>query len=352
MILYWVDHLDFVLLVYGLSFLLLGLSALFMIRDLYDVRMAWRWLVRFGILQGLSGWCDMIALSYHEATILGLVRTVLLAGSFFCLFEFGRRNVRWSDGGRLRRWVYIPVAILVLSGAPYGPLGVVAMICYGVAFPGALLSALALWQWSRPFGSGKIPFRRKFLVCAMSVYAGLAGLLPVAVAIGPAAVVNADQFLALTRIPLQLVCSLWAGIVAVVFWQDYFTWRASRFSESTVRQMLLVEKISVWVVLGLLSGSWIITEGMERKCLDNRDSLLLSQGRLIALSINPERIQGLMAPSGIQAPQYHEQLTEQLQRVCDEFPDIRYLYLMRRGEGGVRFLLDIEPRKWLSLIHI
>ena len=118
MILYWVDHLDFVFLVYGLSFLLLGLSALFMIRDLCDVRMAWRWLVRFGVLQGLSGWCDMIALSYHEATILGLVRTVLLAGSFLCLFEFGRRNVRWSDGGRLRRWVYIPVAILVLTWFP------------------------------------------------------------------------------------------------------------------------------------------------------------------------------------------------------------------------------------------
>jgi signal transduction histidine kinase len=227
-----------------------------------------------------------------------------------------------------------------------------AMIRYGVAFPGALLSALALWQWSRPFGSGTVSLRRKILVCAMAGYAVLGGLFPVAVAMGPAEVVNADRFLALTRVPVQLVCSLWAGIVAVIFWRDYFKWLASRFSDSGLRQMLHVGKICVWVVLGLLAGSWIITEGMERECLESRDSLLLSEGHLIALSINPERIQGLVSPSTLQASQYSEQLTEQLQRVCDELPDIRYLYLLQRGEGGVRFLLDIEPRKWWGTVDI
>lgn len=340
---FWADHLDFVFLVYGLAFLLLGL----IVRSISRVRdetLSWGWLALFGFIHGLNEWADMVTLAYGENLPLQGVRCLLLVASFTALLAFGRRNVTWSGGKKLGSWIYLVIVPLLLLGATRGLAGVMAMARYCLAYPGALLAAVALWQWGVSGASPRAPVRRYVLAGAMALYAVAAGLISAKAPLWPASVFNHDWFMATTGFPIQLVRCLLACAMTLALWREHVVWREVRFSTPGMQQMLWVEKMGVGLIFVLLIGGGVLTDKVAGRCQDAQRENLLGQGRMIAMSINPDRVPDL--DQGDHESHRRKRLSAQFQRIADASPEIRYVYLTCLRGSEVLFLLDVEPKQF------
>ena len=69
-------QLDYVFLVYGLSFVLLGATCLGLKR-IDKSGMTWIWLSLFGFIHGLNEWLDMIALSMSPTIYFSIVQVLV-----------------------------------------------------------------------------------------------------------------------------------------------------------------------------------------------------------------------------------------------------------------------------------
>ena len=328
-------------LIYGLAFLLLALVA-HSISRIREDGVSWTFLTLFGLIHGVNEWCDMVILAYAEMVPLQILRSILLVTSFGCLFEFGRRNVTWSGGRKLGRWIYYPVAPILLAGSIYGLAGFGAMARYTLAYPGAILAALALWRWCAG-REGRWPSVRHILLAlSMLAYAAVAGLVPAKADFWPASVFNTSSFFEVTGVPVQVVRCVLACVMSLALWREHVAWRSVRFSSPGMRQILRVEALGVGLVFLLLVGGWIAGERAALKSWSSQETNLLNQGRIIALSLNPETIQRLNEHGDFTGHGY-DRVKRQFQRIADAAPRIRYIYLMMLQEESVRFVMDVAP---------
>lgn len=339
---YLVDHLDFIFLVYGLSFLFLALTAFSMSRLRHD-GMPWAWLGWFALLHGLNEWADLVILVHGKILGLPLIGAVLLIASYVCLFEFGRRAVTWSGGRALTHWIYVALLGVLLYGAEAGLHGVTSLGRYVIGFPGAMLSAWAFWQWSVPGMGRRRPVRCLVLVGAMALYAVAGGLV---VAKGPfwaTSWLNTASFLDITGIPIQLVRAGVAGLLTLALWREHVAWRRARFFSRDMRRVIVAENIAaLGVVVLLVSGAWW-AQRYDIQCRRERSERLVELGRMIALSLDPAVVRGIVANPGGVSSEAVRPLREVVQAGCNTARDVRYLYLMGAWGGQVRFILDTEP---------
>ncbi|MEN6438809.1 MAG: hypothetical protein ABFD97_09520 [Syntrophobacter sp.] len=78
-------QLDFVFLLYGLSFILLAMECLKLHRWGKNPSIAWHWLAVFGLVHGANEWLDMFALNLPDPPAFKLIRTIMVAASFIAL---------------------------------------------------------------------------------------------------------------------------------------------------------------------------------------------------------------------------------------------------------------------------
>ena len=306
---FFVENLDCVFLIYGLAFFLLAMVS-FSMAQVRGQGVSWIWLGLFGVVHGLNEWIDMAMPALGESAGLSGVRSAFLIISFLFLFEFGRRNVIWSGGGRIGRWIYVPLLVLLVSVAvQFGFAGMLSSARYVLVFPGGLLAALALWQWGAPSAGKKRNSLHRLAALAMAGYAVLAGLVVPRADFGLAAIFNEDAFLAATGMPIQLFrCGL-ACIIALVIWREHFIWRRDWFSGATLKWIVRLEcGAGLLVLLILIFGFMVVnrvqhgagTEGssvldsesgkvsvvLEDDQADDRGSKSLLQKRLVPLLVS------------------------------------------------------------------
>lgn len=296
----FVENLDFVFLIYGLAFFLLAMVA-FSMAQVRGQGVSWIWLGLFGAVHGINEWVDMVVPALGESMALMCVRSALLIVSFVFLFEFGRCNVVWSGGGRMGRWIYIP--LLVLLGAvalQFGYAGMLSSARYVLAFPGGLLAAMALWQWGTPSAEKKRNFLHRLAALAMASYAVLAGLVTSKVGFGLATVLNADAFLAATGMPIQLFrCGL-ACIIALVIWREHFIWRRDWFSGAALKWIVRLECGAGLVVLMILVLGFGMVSRVQHVALEEaRTGLLNTSGNVLAV-IGVDQADALLGKSLLQ----------------------------------------------------
>lgn len=257
---FFTEQLDYILFFYGLAFILLGATSFAVARGARRT-MPWPMLGAFGYIHGAVEWLDLLALILGDNPGLALARTALMTVSYIPLMEFGRllaigRGLRMPG-----RWLYLPLAALVLFGGYLaGVNGANAFARYVLAFPGALAvcGLLALQSRDAP------PPERRWLMAGAAgfgLYALAAGLVVPPTPNWGGVLFNGDMFNAITGIPVQLVRGVLACLLSLSIW-GYWGRRLVVETESSLYARFHKKQFAstLAAMLAILIAGWILTQ--------------------------------------------------------------------------------------------
>ncbi len=342
---FFVDHLDFVYLLYGLIFFLLALTVGSMVKRRGNSA-DWRYLCAFGVLHGLNEWLNMLVPAMGAKHWFSILHGLILTGSFFCLFEFGRRSVVWNRKWKAGVWIYYPGLLVILLGVKVDPSDFTALIRVNLGFPAGILAALALWQGGMMPGDELRRSPNFVGPWALCLYAVITGLILPSAHFWPANHFNEQWFLANTGIPVQVFRCLLAGALTLILWYDYDNWKARTYPSEFARRIRYVHWIACIAVMIVVCAGWFLVERAEQQCRSEHERRLMSISRGMAAVMNAREVMELKGnKDDLEAPSYLD-LKRQCQRICEADAFIRYVYLLAVREGKVVFLLDSEPGRF------
>lgn len=344
---YLIRHLDFIYLLYGSIFFLLALTAGAMARRGTSGE-NWRFLCAFGIVHGLGEWTDIVFSLLAGSNLSLTLRGVILGGSFFCLFEFGRRNIVWNRRWKAGPWIYLPGLIIILQGVLRDPSDFLALIRYNLGFPAGLLASLAVWRAIIVQSEGVKRWSNILPPLALILYTLSASLFGPGASFWPASSINDQWFLATFGLPVQVLRSLLAGFFALALSWEYAHWRGQNLPADFTRRLRLVKLVSVAAISFVLVAGWLLAERAEQESRKEHTRRLSSLCRGMAAVLSAQKIQDLKGvPEDATIPAYVS-LNKDCQRICEADPDIRYVYLTALRDGKMVFLVDTEPVQFIG----
>jgi signal transduction histidine kinase len=250
--------------VYGQVFFILGLvTALqWQRRSRLELAHSLPWLAAFGIAHGFNEWgyifipLQATFLPDSVVRVLILAHLLLLAVSFFFLFQFGvelllplvprQRWLRAVPAAVLFLWACV---VLLRWALVRDPLNVLMAIGDGwsrylLCLPGAVLAHLGLLRQARQVRQMDLPHIDRYLAgaaVAFSVYAFFGGLTVPKAPLFPANLLNYDLLMRTVHIPAQAFRSL-CGLAMAIFTVrslEVFQVETDRLIEEMERQHLL-----------------------------------------------------------------------------------------------------------------
>jgi hypothetical protein len=228
------NHLDIIFLIYGFSFISLGLIVVASPKQgsMFTLaRMTWL-LASFAFLHGILEWLDLWRVLKGENNDLLVSRVALLLVSYLFLVEFGRRLLldSLSQWGRFRyifsKWLYLPLLASVfgcsifsgdtLSGLQLGSR-------YFLGFTGSTMTSVGALLYYRTVvqllaleeSKHNLAWAFRLAACSFFAYGVLGGLIVPQAHWFPASVVNQNNFQALFHLPVQLFRALSAILIAI-----------------------------------------------------------------------------------------------------------------------------------------
>lgn len=340
-----IEQLDFVFLLYGMTFIFLAMMAGSMARR-RSAGPEWRYLCAFGMIHGVNEWLDMLSLSVGSPVWLSILRGTVLTVSFLCLFEFGRRGVMWHWKWKAGFWIYTPVLFVVLYGVKCVPDDFLSLIRFLLAAPAGLLAALALWQCGiRRQDASMTAYRKVMAPLVMALYAISTGLIVPAAHFWPASQFNQEWFMACTGIPVQFIRFILASLLVVAIWYDYNQWRFRAFRGDFTQRIRFVRWVTLMAFTLVMVCGWILVDRADRQCREEHQRRLQTLSRSMNTAIQAGKVRELKAhPADLLSPAYlHVQ--SQCRNICEFDPAIRYVYLVELRERVLRFLMDVEPSR-------
>jgi signal transduction histidine kinase len=245
----FIENLDIVFFIYGLSFVVMGMAILLQPRRGSFFRLAdiiWL-LAAFGLIHGLNEWLDMFALiKGAHSDLFNTMRLTILTISFGFLFEFGRRLICLSYKKFLNKWVTLFFCSLVL-----------VLICllkydrsiwprYFLGLPGGLFAAFGFifyYNTNKSILKPIVHFRYFVTVSvAMGIYGIITGIVTPPANFFPASVINNSSFLNLFGIPVQVFRAICAVLSAWSIWNilRIFNWEIRQKLENNLEKLQLV----------------------------------------------------------------------------------------------------------------
>lgn len=331
-----IQQMDYIFFVYGMGFFLLATMLQGMKRRIGDA-MPWPWLLGFAFLHGASEWLDLPTLALGDHPQLLIIRTALLASSFFCLLEFARRGTI-SLGGRLPgRWLVPTLFGLALLGGMAGSAGLNATIRYALGLTSGLWAAWVLWRYRERLTIGRA--KLAIAAIAMAFYAVAAGAIVPQSTFFPAVLFNQETFLAATATPIQVWRGALIGIVALAFWRFAATYNQpdhDQWVEPPLENLLLS------LLMAILAMGWFITDWVGSNTEREQGNQVLNLARIGTAAVDVETIQNLAgADSDLENPSY-QKLKKQLIKLRAAAEGVRFYYLLRQTSENVIFLVDSE----------
>lgn len=230
---YFKGHLDVVFFVYGLSFVVMGVSILVQPRKESQYPLAGvMWLLAaFGITHGTNEFLDMWMIIKGKIPTLQLIGLFCLTTSFIFLFEFGLRLLRIAVTKHpllhkrfafFLEWGLLSVVLLFIlilslkSGAFMETSRV--LVRYFIGFPGSVLTGLGFIFYYRLGAKDLEDLKVKRWLISGGVlffaYGVLSGLIVNKVNLFPSYYLNTDSFLSVVRIPVQIFRAVCALVIA------------------------------------------------------------------------------------------------------------------------------------------
>ncbi len=263
----FLNQIDYIFFVYGLSFILLVPICQFLNRRSQG-RLAWVWLGVFGVLHGANEWLDLLfySLEWGSHPALALLRLILLISSFVALVEFGRASTAGIRGQGPGRWVLAALLGVALLGGFGGWPGLFASSRYVLGLVGGLWAAGALYLASR----GRSPGNRALLGAALGMagYALAAGLVVDPAPFFPASLFNTETFSRALGIPVQLVRGFLAAWICVALFGAGRAILRSQEKSRRVRhwELGLVMGVGAGLLI-LVTAGWIFTQYLGQDAL-------------------------------------------------------------------------------------
>ncbi|HMX16837.1 MAG TPA: response regulator [Rhodocyclaceae bacterium] len=229
--------MDIVFLIYGLSFLALGLVIVVWPREESRFALAGfiNWLAAFAFVHGILEWTDLWRVVRGDNPALAATRPFILLASYVLLCEFGRRLLRASLpvpalAGPLRRILHPAVPTLLGGGALVGGmlsadftlgLGIWSRYLNGIG--GSLAAGVGFVLYCRSHIRPALPeseYRAIGPAChlagaAFAAYAVFGGAVVPRADWAPAAWLNAESFQAHVNAPVQLFRAFCAVLAAI-----------------------------------------------------------------------------------------------------------------------------------------
>lgn len=221
---FMISNLDVVFFLYGLVFVVMGLSIFFQPRSGSELRIGnTLWLLAcFGLVHGANEWLDMWSVIKGRGALLDIVSWFCLAVSYCLLFEFGRRLLKdqlaGMSGGRGSSGKYLKWYIPPLTGLLIFAVSLMSddvwktgstMVRYFIGFPGSLLTGVCLLLYYRDQIEKLKPLNvgMNFLGLCISfiIYSILGGLITQPGHFFPANILNTGTFLLTVGVPVQIL---------------------------------------------------------------------------------------------------------------------------------------------------
>ena len=215
---FWAGQLDYILFIYGMAFVVLGVICQTLRSS--DQSIPWLLLGLFGLAHGGAEWLDMCLLNIGASLSLGLVRLGLLTTSFTLLalvplVAFNRRT-----GRRHAQWMVAPLVLLVVGVAVATDAATADGVArYVLALPACLLTAHLLADHARGCDRRR---GRALRLAAISfvLYGFAAGAVVPASVLPPSHWLNPNSFQVNFGVPVQLVRGLLAAMITFWLWRS------------------------------------------------------------------------------------------------------------------------------------
>jgi len=227
--------MDIIFLIYGLSFLVLGLVLVIWPKhdSRFDLATLSLWLAAFAFVHGALEWTDLWRVVRGDTATLAALRPFVLLASYLLLYEFGRRLIAASllaPSAFTRALLSSPLHIVLLAGVAAGSLGGDGFLLnltiwsrYLYGFPASLLAGIGFLLYCRNRIQPTLEhdeFRPVWRACLLAGVAFIAygifgGLVVPRADWAPAAWLNQESFQENSGIPVQLFRA--ACAVAVAF---------------------------------------------------------------------------------------------------------------------------------------
>jgi hypothetical protein len=329
-------QLDYLSFLHGLSLLELA-AIVYSLARREEERWRWKWIAGFGLLRGVDEWLNLLALATGNVAVLGTIGTVVRAGSFLWLLEFGRAFAQTRNPRTVGSWVAIPLLGLAALGGMVGWEGTNAGVRYALGVPAGLWASWALWREPGRQNGNERAFRNAAVAVGLYTLAG--GLVPPEAAFFPASVLNRTSFLSFVGLPVELLAAYLAAVVALAFGRI-----AARLAEPSEDSSWPGYDRFLFALLGLvLLLGWAATEWQGRRWQREERAELMDVARVGAAAVDPRHVVALAgAPADLTSGDYRR-LKEQLLRMRHASPKTRFVYLMRRVGAEIVFLVDSEP---------
>ncbi len=272
---FFVQNLDVVFLIYGLSFVIMGISILAQPRreSVYKLSNIIWILAYFGIIHGINEWLRMVSIvqiseeyTSRASYALEVMQFALLVISYIFLFEFGRRLVLLSLNKKIfGKWLTVFFCACTMMPAFTYKQDWNIWPGYFLGFPGGVLSAFGFirYYYNNKVVLKKINIHSFFLIAAVSIciYGMLRGIV---VPIGdffPAAVINTDSFLDKFGIPVQVPCAVCAVFLAWAVWNilGIFNWEIKQSLKTSLEEVSSAKANLDSIINSMTDGLIIVT---------------------------------------------------------------------------------------------
>ncbi len=335
------SQLDYIFFIYGLSLMLLAFISWGLYKKDSSGR-PWVILVFFGLFHGVNEWLDMLALNLEANQVLDIVRLIFLVVSFFVLFEFGRRG--WTRAGQpiLGKWVLFILCGLAGLGALTGRLDGINISCrYALAFPGAVLAAVVLWQ-SLPNDKKNQRIFLKAAAVVMFIYGFAAGLIVPKADFFPASFLNYDSFFSLCGFPIQIIRTVCLILCAFFLFHNYFCIYFVQGLKVYMRQGLaMLYGLAIVLTVVVLFG-WVVTYKIGKAQEQGRKNEVLSLASGLAFGLDLDSLRALKAdPANEHSVDFIELRQKQIDAALQfKSNSVRWIYLTVLENGKIIFTAD------------
>ncbi len=239
---FFTKNLDIVFFIYGLAFFVMGTAIFIQPKKESGFKLAQiLWLLAaFGFVHGVNEFLDMWAIIKGRSFAFNFLHLSILVVSYLFLFEFGRRLFCSVKPPRLQfsilfAWWLAPLILPIVLISVFFSAGAwqngVIIARYLLGFPGGLLTSVGFFLYYK-YNKEKLStlkVKKYFYgsTLAFLVYGILGGLVVPKGNFFPANWLNAESFLLVAKIPVQIlraVCAIIAawgacGILRIFDWE-------------------------------------------------------------------------------------------------------------------------------------
>lgn len=323
---FFIQQLDYIYFIYGLSFIILS-GVCFVLSRLQKNKLCWIWLGLFGLIHGLNKFLELVSLFINESRIIKILSLVFLVVSFTFLLKFV-----FCSTGKIKEkkindifWL-VPFGFLLLFG--YSRAGIEGISFFARFFGGVIGGVLCSYVFFLIVNKSEKKLEFYFLITSILMFFyALTQLVVTKSSFLWASVINTESFLSWSGIPIVLVRAVLTLLISLVFWLYWNRSEAINYWKESkiVSKRFIVNIVSFFLILII---GWAITNKWGEHYIKDFRSDLVDKTKTAAAAINFRRISHLTGTMADLTSADYARLMEQMQAIYESCEDVKRVYLL------------------------